>query len=154
MSFKINCYYLLKRKTIDSSTYGDISGPFSLNEILNIDPSFSQNPLSIIYDKIPPSNGHIVGIPQTNGNNISKNRIFFYMATYNIGALISIKPYESIGGNGTGEGAHEVCIDPANRKRLALLHNRNSIHPLTRHEKYVILTRGNINSYRHCINKA
>mgnify|MGYP000941566555 CR=1 FL=1 len=148
MSFEVTCYFILTKKKIDSSTYGDISGPFSKTEINSMGLPLPLSD-SIIIDITTKS--HVIGLPKINMNMISKNRIFFYMATYNIGALLSIKPYISIAGNDTGEGAHEVCIDPANRKKLALLHNSNRTNPLTSNEKTAILSRGNIHPYRHCI---
>ena len=155
MSFEYTCYYILTKGPlkIDSSIYGDISGPFSKTEITSHGLGLSlPSATSIIAESISnPSNTFVVGLPNKNMNMISKNRIFFYMATYNIGALLSIKPYISIGGRDTGEGAQEVCINPIARKKLALLHDSNRTNPLTNNEKFAILARGNINPYRHCI---
>lgn len=157
MSFTFSCYYLLSKKTIDSQSVGDISGPFTLAELATKDILYTEISTTILFqrtDYLAKMGDFVVAIPNKNGNNVPKNRIYIYMATYNIPELLSIKPYVKLAGNDVGEGSHidtTGCIDPVNRKKLALLHNRNSILPLTRSQKYAILANGNMSSYRHCM---
>jgi hypothetical protein len=134
MSFNINCYFLLAQRKLYSSIVGDISGPFTETEINTIiSPSSSTVTLidtSIIYSITPPFSTNplikynfVVGIPNRNGNNISKKQIYTYISVYNIPALLSVRPYISQGGRDTGEGAHidsSNCITPMERKIAAL----------------------------------
>ena len=156
MSFDYTCFYILTKKTIDSSTYGDISGPFSKTEIeknyLNEYILLTSTIAPTIITDIPnfSSKQHLVGIPTKNLNLISRNKLYFYMATYNIGALLSIAPYKPLGGNDTGEGAEEICINPEEKKRSVLL-RYNNIARMTIPEIIAILSRGNIHPNRHCI---
>lgn len=153
MSFEYICFYILTKIKIDSSTYGDISGPFSKTEIENnytnaYNLITSSNAPTIIAD-ILGSKLHLVGIPTKNQNMISRNKLYFYMATYNIGALLSIAPYiSSLESNDQGEGSEEICINPLDKKKLAL---QGSIPTMTITENIGILARGNIHPYRHCI---
>ncbi len=149
MSFEYTCFYILKKLKIDSSTYGDISGPFSKTEILDLSYDLPSE-TSIITDIN--SYQHIVGIPTRNHNMISKNKLYFYMATYNIGALLSIKPYEPLGGNDTGEGSEDICIKPEEKKLLASKGSSDTAST-TIAEITGLLARGHINPYRHCIFK-
>ena len=69
MSFDYTCYFILTRKTIDSSLYGDISGSYTKTEIDKYIKELQlqlQLPTaeSIISDIT--SNQHIVGIPTRN----------------------------------------------------------------------------------------
>ena len=150
MSFEYTCFYILTKLKIDSSTYGDISGPFSKTEILDLGYDLPSE-ISIIRD-ISGSKLHLVGIPTKNHNMISRNKLYFYMATYNIGALLSIKPYESLSGNDTGEGSEDICIKPEDKKLLASK-GPSDIASTTIPENMGLLARGNINPYRHCIFK-
>ena len=148
MSFKYTCFYILTKKKIDSSTYGDISGPFSKTEIENIGYDLPSE-TSIITDIN--SYQHIVGIPTKNMNMISRNKLYFYLATYNIGALLSIQPYvASLESNDLGEGSQEICINPQEKKRLAS-QGSSDITRMTISETTGILARGNIHPNRHCI---
>ena len=77
MSFEYTCYYILTKGPlkIDSSIYGDISGPFSKTEITSHGLGLSlPSATSIIAESISnPSNTFVVGLPNKNMNMISKN---------------------------------------------------------------------------------
>ena len=126
MSFDINCYFLLGQRSVDSSIYGDISGPFSITQIIDLSSSgllsVTLNNISIIYDIIKPYSVNnkryrfVVGIPNKNGNNYSRKQIYTLMALYDIPALLSITPYIKQQGNDLGEGSSNVCIPPSLKK--------------------------------------
>lgn len=101
----ISCYFLLTPRYLSVSNnniFGDISGPFSINEIQNnIDPNFIQLPGTIIRNKTGQSKNYIVGIPRYNGNNVSTKKIYSAMTLYNINFLSNIVPYKKLAGNDT-----------------------------------------------------
>lgn len=156
MSFEYTCFYILTTTKIDSSRYGDISGPFSKTEI----EKNYKNEYNILLSNVAPtiitdisnfSNKHLVGIPTRNHNMISRNKLYFYMVTYNIGALLSIRPYiQSLESNDTGEGSQEICINPIDKKKLTS-QGSSHIRRTTTPENIALQARGHITPYRYCI---
>lgn len=133
----ISCYYILNRastfiglgsagnniRQILPAFGGTISGEsFSLSEIEAQFPDFEQLPNTIItgHEKLP-TTSFIVGIPQKNGNNISRVEILRLMKEYNINRLRSIVPFVKLRGNDvTFVNVVEDCIHPEIRKQEVL----------------------------------
>ena len=84
----ISCYYILTKKTIISSILGVLSDSYSLSGIQALYPTFTQDSQTIIqntssYDRSRPNDEFIIGIPNKNGNNLSKSNIYTLMNNYN-----------------------------------------------------------------------
>ena len=97
----ISCYFKFVKKIFKNNIIGDISGPYSLAEIISIDTTFNHSTHTIIQNVSNTTNTFIVGIPKKNNNNISKNNIYAAMSVYDINLLRSIKPYKKLRGNDT-----------------------------------------------------
>lgn len=133
----ISCYYILDRATtfiglgsagnnirqILPAFGGTISGEsFSLSEIEAQFPGFQQLPNTIItgHENLP-TTSFIVGIPERNGNNISRGEILRLMKEYNINRLRGIVPFVKLRGNDvTFVNVPDDCVDPKIRKQEVL----------------------------------
>lgn len=135
----IDTYYILTRKIniVDYSVYGDISGPFTTQDISNNHRSDFNNVKtnmydSIIYNLYPDklvNSSFIVGIPERNNNNISKKQIYNYMYTFDIAALQNIKPYKKLAGNDIS------IIDNCNNNNNKKVIYNSQVIPLSLHQK-------------------
>ena len=132
----ISCYYILNR-SISNIVFngsepiiqqllptfgGDISGDsLTLLEVQTRFPGFQQLPDTIIvgHENLP-NTSFIVGIPQKNGNNLSRNQILTLMKEYNIGRLRNIIPFVNLAGNERTVIDPNNCLDPADRKKDVL----------------------------------
>lgn len=137
----ISCYYILTKKTVRSSILGVLSDSYSLSGIQALYSSFIQEPQTIIqntsrYDRRRPIDEFIVGIPNKNGNNLSKSNIYTLMNNYNINALRDIVPYNKQAGNDTTTPFEpNSCISAEERKRLVLKYsNTSNLRELTARE--------------------
>ncbi len=139
----ISCYYILTKKTIMSSILGVLSDSYSLSGIqaLYSNPIFVQDSQTIIqntssYDRSRPNDEFIVGIPNKNGNNLSKSNIYTLMNNYNINALRDIVPYtKQAGSDTTTPFDPNSCLSPKERKRLVLKYsNTSTLRELTTRE--------------------
>ena len=156
MSFinNISCYFILEKKIDDDGEIsGVISESYDLAYIINIDPNFIQSDTSIITGYPFGSNTKfIVGIPNNNGNNLSKKEIMNAMIYFNIHFLRSIRPYVKSGGNEVTVPNTSNCITAKERKELTLKYkNFGNINELNKKE-----IRGIINNLglanRVCLN--
>ena len=142
----ILCYYILTKDLVRSAIVGRVSQRgYSYQYIQSLFPGFIQEPTRIIYNIPEPPNGgiqdrrrdeFIVGIPNRNGNNLSRRDIFRLMNTFNIGALRDIRPYIKLAGNDTTTSANPgECIPALTRKLLTLKYkNTSSLRELTSQE--------------------
>ena len=133
----ISCYYILTRadtfrnvgnagfniRQVTPTVGGDLSGSFSISEINIRFPDFVQSPTTIIQNApdVTSNNTFIVGIPERNGNNISRNQIIHHMKNFNINTLRNIVPYvKQMGNEVTIPNIPDDCIDPIIRHRQVL----------------------------------
>lgn len=137
----ISCYYILTKKTVRSSILGVLSDSYSLSGIQALYSTFTQEPQTIIqntsrYDRNRPNDEFIVGIPNKNGNNLSKSNIYTLMNNYNINALRDIVPYiKQAGSDTTTPFDPNNCISAEERKRLVLKYsNTSTLRELTTRE--------------------
>ena len=137
----ISCYYILTKKTIRSSILGVLSDSYSLSGIQALYPTFTQDTQTIIqntsrHDGSRSRDEFIVGIPNKNGNNLSKSNIYTLMNNYNINALRDIVPYtKQAGSDTTIPFDPNSCLSPEERKRLVLKYsNTSTLRELTARE--------------------
>ena len=150
----ISCYFILD-KLVDKmnnigQTMGDVSGSFSLTyiETLFSNPNdFKESLKSSIVINYPHSQPDknttkvIVGIPNKNGNNLSKKDIMKAMNFYNINLLRSIVPYVKTAGNDvTVPDNPSTCVTAKERKELALKYkNFGNVKELNKREVKTII---------------
>lgn len=97
------CYFLLSKSKLSLGNSSNILGDISaIDNINTFDPAFNQTPNSIITNyNSGNSTQFIVGLPNKNGNNLSKKDIITAMNFYNINLLRNIRPYVKLAGNDT-----------------------------------------------------
>lgn len=164
----ISCYYILNRSisNIEVNGYesniqqilptfgGDISGDsLTLDEIQTKFPGFQQLSNTIIrgHENLP-NTTFIVGIPERNGNNLSRNQIFTLMKEYNINSLRNIIPFVKMAGNEVRIIDNTNCQDLIERKKEVLRYrNFGNVGELNQNEIRGFTNILSLSTRRFCI---
>lgn len=158
----IGCFYIvdisstnLNRKIID--VHEQVYSSTTLVTQPNIDSSvldlFSSNNTIIINYPGAINTKFIVGIPNRNGNNISKKTIVTAIYSYNINLLRSIIPYVKLAGNDYSVPFDvNDCISAKERKEIVLQYqNIGNVNRMTSHQAKTIIDRLKLYNSRVCL---